>query len=79
MLDMCFAPNRWKNSVFNVRAAPQISLNSDHALLLIDFGARLANTEKKRIDKVPRYKPPTQEQKEAYSQAIKDKRISIAD
>ena len=53
MLDMCLAPNRWKNSILNVRAAPKISLNSDHALLIVDYGARLAKAEKTKIDKTP--------------------------
>ena len=79
MLDMCLAPNRWKNSVLNVRAVPTISLKSDHALLVVDYGARLANVEKKAADKVPRYRTPNEEQKESYNQEIKDKLISIAD
>ena len=35
--------------------------------------------EKKQLEKVPRYRPPAQEQKEAYNQAIKEKMIIVAD
>ena len=63
----------------NVRAMPNISLNSDHALFVVDYGARLAKFEKKKVDKVPRYRTPSEEQKEAYNKEVKDKLISIAD
>ena len=46
MLDMCLAPNRWNNSVPHVRSVPNISLNSDHALLVVGYGVILAKVEK---------------------------------
>ena len=63
MLDMCLAPNRLNHSVLHVRAVPNISLNSDHALLVVDYGAILAKAEKKATDKVPRYRTPNAEHK----------------
>ena len=63
----------------NVRAAPKISLNSDHALLIADYGARLSKVEQTQPDKIPRYRAPNEEQKEEYNKAIKSKLTSIAD
>jgi endonuclease/exonuclease/phosphatase family metal-dependent hydrolase len=46
MIDYCLSPSRWKNTVTNVKAEPQIALNTDHALLEIEIRTKLNQKEK---------------------------------
>ena len=79
MLDLCLICQRWKHCIRDIQAHPLISLNSDHALVIAKYGARLSKPSPKEYDKVKRYRNPKEEQRVGYNEHIRKNITPLCD
>lgn len=67
-LDFVLAPNRWKNSIKDVSARPELFIDSDHYIVVTDCRVRLQ--AKNEVSRPLKYRMPTAQQKEHFNQFI---------
>ena len=72
-LDYGIIQDRWRNAIVNVECKPNIAINSDHAMLVSNVKIKLKGESKKDMEKVGRYRKPTDNQIKAYSKEVEDK------
>ena len=78
VLDYVLAKRRWRNTILDVEARPQISLNSiqkesDHAIVVAKIRVKLKKSIKSpEKEKTERYRKPAPDQKRDYNAVIYD-------
>ena len=64
-------PKALEHIVMDVRAKPETALNSDHAIVVTTLRIKMVGKPKEEKDKVLRYRSPTDEEKKAHKEEIK--------
>ncbi len=79
MIDVCLVDKRWRNAVKNVEARPDVSVDSDHAVVTTRVKVRLAAKTKNPTQRPIRYRNPTEQQKQDYNSCVRDKMHAMDD
>ena len=71
-MDFVMTQQKWRNSVKNVQPVASSAFDSDHKCNIVTFRTKLASPNKKSKDPVPRYRKPSDEQKNNYNDDIRN-------